>query len=473
VRSLTGRPFLLLILTLLLAVLIAALVLAESTPAGIPQAVAIGAVTLAAAVVVAWIPFRALNRRFARIAETAGWLAAGDLSRRAPVEAHDAVARLARALNEVAERSESKLRELQQGQHSSRAILNHIPFGLALIDPDLAIRHANPQFWEMLDLDRPPYDARLAAARQPALEEMTRHVIEHRKSITREVTLYLGDRREYEVRASPISAYAGGEPEAVLLSLEDMGPEKENAALRREFVANASHELKTPLTSIRGYAETLLSGGLEDEAHRVRFVETIRDQASKLEDLVEDLLDLADLERPDAPLDLKDWDIGAIVRELSSTFEDVASRRGLRLELEGRSGVHAWVDRKRLELAIRNLLDNAVKYTDRGTIWVSLDGDRDAVRLRVSDTGRGIPAEHLPRVFERFYRVDRGRSRAQGGTGLGLSIVKHVVQLHGGKVWVESEVGRGSTFWIEVPPEGPDRRRTGDASLPPATRHPA
>jgi two-component system phosphate regulon sensor histidine kinase PhoR len=264
----------------------------------------------------------------------------------------------------------------------------------------------------------------------------------------------VGERREYEVRASPIGAYAGA-VDAILLSMEDLGPEKALAAFRREFVANASHELKTPLTSIRGYAETLLSGGLEDEVHRTRFVETIRDQASKLEALVEDLLELADLERADAPLDLKDWDLGEIVRDLASTYEDVASRRGLRLSLESRSGFRARVDRKRLELALRNLLDNAVKYTDHGAVSVRVEEHGGAVRVCVTDTGRGITAEHLPRVFERFYRVDRGRSRAMGGTGLGLSIVKHAVQLHGGRVGVESEAGQGSTFWIEVPREGP------------------
>jgi two-component system phosphate regulon sensor histidine kinase PhoR len=257
------------------------------------------------------------------------------------------------------------------------------------------------------------------------------------------------------VTVTPIGGGAGGAPEAWLLSVEDLRPEKAMAALRREFVANASHELKTPLTSIHGYAETLLSGGLEDEANRARFVETIRTQAERLEALVEDLLELADLERPDAALDIKDWDLAQIVREMTATFEELAERRGLQIECDVRPGIRARVDRAKIDLALRNLLDNAIKYTDGGTVTVRIERTAAAIRVSVADSGRGIAPEHIPRLFERFYRVDRGRSRAVGGTGLGLSIVKHAIALHGGRAGVESRVGEGSVFWFEIPPDGP------------------
>jgi two-component system phosphate regulon sensor histidine kinase PhoR len=288
--------------------------------------------------------------------------------------------------------------------------------------------------------------------RQAALEEVAEDAIRRGASVRREVALYIEERRDYEVSVVPVSR--GEAPGAWLLTIEDLKPERTMANLRREFVANASHELKTPLTSIRGYAETLLQGGLDDEANRARFVETIHAQAVRLEALVEDLLELADLERPDAVLDLKDWDMATVAREMVAGLEDLAKRRGLTLRLEARPGVHVRMDRKRVELALRNLLDNAIKYTDAGSVLVSVETTPAGTRVSVADTGRGIESEHLPRLFERFYRVDRGRSRALGGTGLGLSIVKHVVELHGGRVGVESAPSRGSTFWFEIPRDG-------------------
>ena len=161
-------------------------------------------------------------------------------------------------------------------------------------------------------------------------------------------------------------------------------------------------------------------------------------------------MELADLERPDAALDLKDWDLSSILRDMASGFEDLAARRGLRLDLEAPPELHARLDRGRIEVALRNLLDNAIKYTETGTVRITAE-------RAIADTGRGIEPEHRARIFERFYRVDHGRSRASGGTGLGLSIVKHAIDLHGGRVGVESSPGRGSRFWFEIPADGPSR----------------
>jgi two-component system phosphate regulon sensor histidine kinase PhoR len=466
VRSLTGRLFTRSVLILGAGLLIAGVLLVRVAGARALPTIAINGALLGAIALVAAIPFRRMNRRFDELATSADALARGDEGVRVVVDEHDELALMARALNDVASRHERRLQDLKSERDASEAVLANLPQGLALMTRDLTIKHANPRFWAMVGVERSgtlgapvagamPRAVRLPAARQPILEEMVEHSIRRGRSETRDVALYVEERREYEVTVMPIGARAGGAPEAWLLSVEDLRPEKAMAALRREFVANASHELKTPLTSIRGYAETLLSGGLEDEQNRARFVETIRAQAARLEALVEDLLELADLERPDAPLDLKDWDLGQVVREMVATFEDVAARRGLRLERDARPGIRARVDRVKIDLALRNLLDNAIKYTDVGTVTVRIERTASAIRISVADTGRGIEAEHIPRLFERFYRVDRGRSRALGGTGLGLSIVKHAVSLHGGRAGVESRVGEGSVFWIEIPPDGP------------------
>jgi len=472
VRSLTRKPFTRLLLAFVAAAFLTAWLMPAAHAAGPAAAVALPILLFGAALLVGFVSFRSLDRRFATVAESAEAQAGGDLASLAPVDEHDEVGQLARALNDLASSHKARVLELRAERDAGESILGHLPLGLALLEPDLTIRHANTLFWEMMGLAPPPGVVRLSAARQPALEQIALDALRHGRGLVRDVTLYRGGRREYEARVTPIDV-EGSRPESLLLSVEDLGPEKAMAALRREFVANASHELRTPLTSIRGYAETLLGGALEDASHRVRFVETIRDQASRMEELVIDLLELADLERPDAPLELKDWDLGQIARDLGATFTELAARRGLKVTVEARAGVHARVDRKRLELALRNLLDNAVKYTEAGSITLRVEPvGEDRVRVAVIDTGRGVAAEHLPRLFERFYRVDRGRSRDQGGTGLGLSIVKHVIQLHGGRLGVDSKPGVGSTFWFEIPtagPEGPglnEDTRNGDPGAP-------
>ena len=398
---------------------------------------------------------RRVEHRLESLRASADALGQGEPGIRVHVDSHDELASLGRSLNAVAARFEEKLRELRRERDAGEAVLGNLRQGIALLSSDLTIDHANPRFWSIVGFDRPPGRPRLAAARQPVLEEVAEEAIRSGAGVIREISIYVEERNEYEISVVPVR---GSGPPAWLLSLEDLRPERLMANLRREFVANVSHELKTPLTSIRGYAETLLTGGLEDEPNRARFVETIRTQAERLEALVEDLLQLADLERPDAALDLKDWDTSAIVRDLASTFEDLAARRGLRLEVEARPGIRARVDRKRIELALRNLIDNAIKYTDAGTITLRVERTSSAIRVSVSDTGRGIDPEHLPRLFERFYRIDQGRSRALGGTGLGLAIVKHAIQLHGGRVGVDSKVGEGSSFWFEISPDGPHLR---------------
>jgi two-component system phosphate regulon sensor histidine kinase PhoR len=394
-----------------------------------------------------------LAHRLRVLEDAAGRLASGEFGARAPVEHHDDLGGLARSLNEIAERAERERSALERGRDESAAALNYLPQGVALVAPDLTIRHANARFWESVDVEAPLRGAHLSAARQPALLKAVDEARQAGRAVTREASIYLSTRMDVEVTVAPVGE--GAAPEAWLLTIEDLSPERRAAEIRREFVANVSHELKTPLTSILGYTETLLQGGLDDREHRGKFVETIRAQATRLEALVDDLLSLADLERPDAELELKDWDLGELLREMSEPFEDLATRRSLAFELEAAAGTRIRCDRKRLELAIRNLIDNAVKYTEKGWVRVRLIPGGTVARISVADSGRGIAPEHLARIFERFYRVDQARSRTLGGTGLGLSIVKHAVQLHGGTVGVESEVNRGSTFWLELPVSGP------------------
>jgi two-component system phosphate regulon sensor histidine kinase PhoR len=403
---------------------------------------------------------RRVEGRLRALREAAEALSSGNLERRIPVEAHDELSTLARILNTMAESLAVRLAELNAERDTRDAVLANLPQGIALLSTDLAILHANGRFWDLVGV-RPPGDGalRLASARQPALEEIALDAVRRGASVRREISLYVEEKQENEITVSPVPRGDGSQ--AWLLTIEDLHPERLAASLRREFIANASHELKTPLTSIRGYAETLLHGGLEDLENRARFVDKIRAQAERLEALVEDMLLLADLERPDAELDLKDWNLAEVARDMVASLENLAERRGLKLELTSTPGMIVRMDRRRIEAALRNLLDNALKHTDAGRVSVAVERNPSYARVTVADTGRGIGPEHLPRLFERFYRVDTGRSRALGGTGLGLAIVKHAVELHGGRVGVESAPGKGSAFWFEIPFQGPAGGRGG------------
>ncbi len=223
--------------------------------------------------------------------------------------------------------------------------------------------------------------------------------------------------------------------------------------MRREFVANVSHDLRTPLVSIRGFAETLKAGAIDDREHRLEFLETIEAEADRMTRLVDDLLQLASIESGKVPARLEALDPLESARAVLERLAPLASRRQVRLELAASSGpARVRADKGQLEQVFTNLVDNAIKFSpDGGRVLVSAAAAGGNVLLSVRDEGLGIPAEDLPRIFERFYRVDKARSRELGGTGLGLSIVKHIAEGHGGSVSVESSEGMGSTFTVSLP----------------------
>ena len=286
----------------------------------------------------------------------------------------------------------------------------------------------------------PDLDALLEAAeRSGATEE-------------RELRYWVPGERVVRATATPLGVGTG---RMLVLVLHDLSEAELVDRVRRDFVANVSHELKTPLTSLRGYAETLLDGGLEDAEHREGFVKVIRDQADRLQALVEDLLSLAELERPDARLRLERIDLRGVVERQMAMLRSRAEQAGFAFTLAADGPVPVTADLARIEQVVANLLDNALKYTERGGVTVTLGADEAHAWCEVADTGAGIPPEDLSRVFERFYRVDKARAREKGGTGLGLSIVKHILALHEGNVSVRSVVGGGSTFRFELPAGGP------------------
>ncbi len=394
------------------------------------------------------------SRRARELARVAARIGAGDTTSRARELPGDELGRLGAALNTMAAELRVRLEGLERGRDERERILSHMSDGVALIDADGRLVHANQALAGILGMPLAPEAGTpfQEFARSPEMTDLVRAAQAGRQPV--EADLRLWTPRQRKVRATA-TRLRGEEDGAVLLVLHDLSEVERLNQVRQDFVANVSHELKTPLTSLRGYAETLLDGGLDDAEHREGFVRIIRDQAERLQRLVDDLLSLADLERPDMRLRREPFDLREAVERQVTTLRDRAGQAGLTISLEPGEPTPVLADRLRIDQVIANLLDNAIKYTERGGVRVRVGRAGPRAWCEVEDSGPGIPPEDVPRIFERFYRVDKARSREKGGTGLGLSIVRHILALHGGRVTVESALGRGTTFRFELPPAPP------------------
>jgi two-component system phosphate regulon sensor histidine kinase PhoR len=308
-----------------------------------------------------------------------------------------------------------------------------------------------------LDLDDVARRSLQEVVRNPDLRRFALRAIDCREPVEDDLVIHGVRDRTIRLRGTALRD-ASGEGGAVIV-LNDVTEMKRLEHIRRDFVANVSHELKTPVASIKGFVETLLDGAALDPTDNQRFLEIIARQADRLAAIIEDLLALSRIEQSEEAgnLPLEPVPIASVFAMVAADCGLRVRERAIQIETSCPDDLVAEVNAPLLEQAVINLVDNAIKYTDTGrTIWLSAaaetaeDGRAELV-MRVRDEGCGIEPEHLPRLFERFYRVDKARSRKQGGTGLGLSIVKHIVQAHGGTVAVESTPGVGSTFTIRLP----------------------
>jgi two-component system, OmpR family, phosphate regulon sensor histidine kinase PhoR len=375
--------------------------------------------------------------------------AAGDLTARTRLARRDEIGELARILDRSADQLQSRLNELAGERARTETILSAIESGLLAVDHRGTVILANESLRRSLDLPDALGRHYVEVIRHPEVGRAIEGVLRSGQARSAEIRVH-HVRRVYALHAGPFPGQEGA-PHGAVLTFEDVTERRRVDEVRRDFVANASHELRTPLTSIRGFVEALEDGGLEDGTTGRRFLEKIRVHADRMAALVSDLLELSRLEAGErAP----HWQMVAP----EDVVDDVVS--GLApLALAKRIDVAADVvapafesDRERLRGVLENLVENALKYTPvGGHVSISARPDGNAVRFDVTDDGPGIAAEHLPRIFERFYRVDKARSRELGGTGLGLSIVKHLTESLGGAVSVTSEPGRGSRFTVRVP----------------------
>jgi two-component system, OmpR family, phosphate regulon sensor histidine kinase PhoR len=388
----------------------------------------------------------ALRRAVRRLAETTlpgwRWTEPDDLSG------------LTNELSAITTRLRDRLDELTEERDRAGQILDALDDGVLLLDGAGRLLVANPpvRSWFGLPDDlRPGLPAKRVLG-VPQVTALAEQAAEARAPVVGTLTLIFPEARTLSMRAFPLADR--GPTGRIVVTMTDMTQRRRLEVLRRDFVANASHELKTPVAAVRVLAETLLTALPEDPEAGRRFAERIGREAERLDILVRDLLDLSRVER--GALDVEPVDLVGLVKEVTSGYGDRAEERRITLDTDLQPGVAMRGDRAQLGLLLSNLLDNALRYTSaRGTVCVRLNASESRAVLQVADTGEGIPASELPRVFERFYRVDKARARQTGGTGLGLAIVRHVAEAHGGAVRVDSELGRGSTFTVTLPSTGP------------------
>jgi two-component system phosphate regulon sensor histidine kinase PhoR len=335
----------------------------------------------------------------------------------------------------------------------SEAILSSMVEGVLAVDHEMRVRFCNASFARAIGAPAaiPERTPLLEVMRDAGLLDMLTKVLVSRKPVKQRLQSMAADGRSFEVQAAPLSTSSRWGAIAVLHDVTDL---ERLERVRKDFVANVSHELRTPLTAIQGYAETLLDGALDDAQNNRKFVEIIKAQAARLTSIASDLLVLSELEsgRPEAS-GKETLSVRAAVESALRTVESEARATGIRIVSTHMDDVQVLGSRIRLEQALVNLLANAVKFNRHsGEVQIAVTKTGDGpVRITVADNGIGIPSEDLSRIFERFYRVDKARSRAVGGTGLGLSIVKHIVERMNGKITVESELGKGSVFSITLP----------------------
>ncbi|MBM4155050.1 MAG: HAMP domain-containing protein [Lentisphaerae bacterium] len=418
-----------------------------------------GIAVVAIAIVVAFLLSSRVLRPLAELERGAARFAAGDLSHRVPVPDAREISAVAEAMNRMAEQLRERIDAIETQRAEVETLLASLGEGVVAVGADERVLYANGQAADLLNTgaaEARGHDLR-EAIRHPELQEAVLKAMRSGEPVEAGVVIR-GDREIYlQGRAVPLRD-AGGQPRGAVVVLNDLTRIHRLMVMRRDFVANVSHELKTPLTSIGGFVETLLDPDPPPADEQRRFLGIVLRQVHRLQSLVDDLLGLARIEQQAEQGTIETAPAAAreLIDEAVETCRQLATDRGVGIDVEAPEELTARVDAGRIGRAIVNLLDNAIKHSPEGArvVVASRDAGPD-LEFSVTDRGCGIEPRHLPRLFERFYRVDKARSRREGGTGLGLAIVKHIVHAHGGQVAVESRPGEGSRFSFRIPKAGP------------------
>lgn len=369
------------------------------------------------------------------------------------VEGDGEIAELARAINFMSVSLEKQVKKIREDEERFNDVLRNMVSGVILIHEKGRIILANRAVSAMLGIPEEEMIGHfhIEAMKNYALSQLIDRVFATKEKVRGEINLYYPQERVLDVNIAPLFIQEKKLSGAVVV-LHDITDIRRLERVRSEFVANASHELKTPVTSIKGFAETLLDGAMNEKETLRSFLTIIYNESERLQRLIQDILDLSKIEQKKLPLELKKFHIYSLIEEIAPTVRKDMAKKGIAFHNEIPPQLTIEADYDRTKQIFINLIQNAVQYTpDHGSIQLTAEERDEGVTVMVEDTGIGIPAKDITRIFERFYRVDKARSRHSGGTGLGLAIVKHLVESHRGKIWVTSEEGKGSRFYVLFP----------------------
>lgn len=397
---------------------------------------------------------RRISRPIEEMRKGAEAFAAGNLNYRLPTPKSLEMVRLAQAMNQMASELDDRIQTVIRQRNESEAVLSSMMEGVIAVDLEERVMNINQAASRMFQRDPWHLEGRSIqeVVRNPALHRFVRRALSEKGPTEGEVTLYNEEECILSAHSSPLCD-AHDLRLGTLIVFHDITRLRRLETMRRDFAANVSHEIKTPLTAIKGFVETLRDGAKDNPEEADRFLEIIDTHVNRLTAIIDDLMKLSEIEQGGRRgIALKTEFIRPVIEGAAEVCRTAAEEKRIAVEVDCDADLAAAVNPHFLEQAVVNLVENAVKYGREGSaIQITAEKTAEVVVIRVRDEGMGVPAEHLPRLFERFYRVDKSRNRKQGGTGLGLAIVKHIVQAHGGTVDVESAVGKGSVFSIRLP----------------------
>jgi len=405
------------------------------------------------AIIAAFIFSKKFSRPIRQLVYAAEEIAKGNYNKKVYVDGDEEIEKLATSFNYMAKELKYSIFQLKHKNIQLESIMNSMINGIIAVDSGLHIMLMNPVAYKIFSVKEDYVYGKLfyEVVRNSKILEALERSVQNQESIVDELELD-EQTKILRIYTSPITLTEQGERIiGTLLVIQDITQIRKLEQMRSDFVSSVSHELKTPLTSIRGFVDTLKNGALENQKVAERFLDIIDIETERLYRLIQDILSLSEIETREVDIDMSMQDMNELIDEVFAILRPKAEEKGIALEKDIEDRIFFYCNADRMKQILINLIDNGIKYTEKGKVKLICKTEQDTLKVIVEDTGIGISKEHIPRLFERFYRVDKGRSRKMGGTGLGLSIVKHIVKLYDGTIEVNSKEGVGSIFTVTLP----------------------